>query len=379
MATQIHRLMRCSVCIALVAFLTNVSIKEITMAEPQSASVKYTMPSEESPHEGTWLQWPHHYQYGVTYRNRLEPTWVAITKVLADSETVHVIVYDEREKARVAEILKKSEIQDERIDLHVYPTDDVWVRDNGPIYVRDASGKLLILGWGFNGWGKKAEFSQCSQIPRLIAQDQGYPFVDLSYEMVNEGGSIELDGNGTLLACKSSIFNANRNPGLTVPEAERLFTRYLGATHFIWLEGTAGLDITDMHIDGLARFPNVSTLLTMSRKDLEEWGLSATDIAVLYAAKNKDGLAYTIVTLPLTRENVSTAYGKKLDYKGSYINYYVSNTHVLVPNYNDPHDEVANRLIQNLYKGRTVIGIDVRNLYENGGMIHCVTQQQPKP
>jgi agmatine deiminase len=152
----------------------------------------------------------------------------------------------------------------------------------------------------------------------------------------------------------------------------------LGVTNFIWLDGIAGLEITDMHIDGFARFGNATTLVTMEQDDLLEWEVPLADIQKLYAAKDKNGIAYTLLKLPLTQNQVVTTYGKNLGYKGSYINYYIANTKILVPNYNDPHDALANELLQNLYPNRTVVGIDVRNLYANGGMIHCVTQQQPQ-
>ena len=133
-----------------------------------------------------------------------------------------------------------------------------------------------------------------------------------------------------------------------------------------------------MHIDGFAKFQDKDTIITMSEDDLAEWEVPEADIQTLYSAKNKDDKEYDFVTLPLTKKPIITEYGKKLGYKGSYINYYIANTVVLVPNYNDGNDAVANALIQKLYPTRKVIGIDVRNLYENGGMIHCVTQQQPK-
>ena len=166
--------------------------------------------------------------------------------------------------------------------------------------------------------------------------------------MINEGGAVEIDGNGTLMATKSAILNKNRNPNMTQEEAEEIFTKYLGVTNFIWLNGKAGLEMPE------------------------------SDIKTLYAATNKSGIKYMFVKLPLTKNNVTTEYGKKLDYQGSYVNYYIANTVVLVPNYNDVNDAVANALIQKLYPTRKVVGIDVRNLYANGGMIHCVTQQQPK-
>jgi agmatine deiminase len=152
----------------------------------------------------------------------------------------------------------------------------------------------------------------------------------------------------------------------------------LGVTNFIWLDGVAGLEITDMHIDGFARFGNSTTIVTMPQADLLNWELKQADIDRLYAAKNKNNVPYTFLKLPLTQNNVTTTYGKNLGYKGSYINYYIANKKILVPNYNDPNDAVANAQIQALYPARVVVGIDVRNLYANGGMIHCVTQQQPQ-
>jgi agmatine deiminase len=297
---------------------------------------------------------------------------------LAESEKVHLIVYDETEKERVKALLHAEEVPLDKVDFLVHPTDDVWVRDNGPIYARDNDGHLVIQDWGFNGWGKKAKYKNCDAIPAEIGENQHLKYVDLNQVLVNEGGSVEIDGHGTLMACKSSIVNKNRNPDKTIEEIEDLFTTYLGVTNFIWLEGKAGLEITDMHIDGFARFANAKTLITMNENDLLDWQVPQADIQTLYAAKNINGTPYTVIKLPLTQKNVVTTYGKKLGYKGSYINYYIANNRVLVPNYNDPNDAIANQLIQKLYPTRTVVGIDVRNLYANGGMIHCVTQQQPR-
>lgn len=345
--------------------------------QPADSTIMYTMPEESTLHEGTWLQWPHQYQYGLTYRNRLDATWVKMTQALVTGEKVHIIAYDEVEKVRIIDLLSKVGVPISNIDFKIYPTDDVWVRDNGPIYVKDNNGKLVVQDWGFNGWGKKAEAQNCNLIPSKIAKDQNLSKVDLNQVMINEGGAVEIDGFGTLMATKSAILNSNRNPGMIQVEAEAIFTKYLGVTNFIWLEGKAGLEITDMHIDGFARFANAKTIVTMNEDDLLEWELPEQDIRTLYAAKDKRGVSYHLVKLPLTQSNVVTAYGKKLNYKGSYVNYYIGNDKVLVPNYNDPNDVVANKMIQSLYPNRTVVGIDVRNLYANGGMIHCVTQQQP--
>ncbi|WP_196894480.1 agmatine deiminase family protein [Aureivirga marina] len=342
-----------------------------------TTEILYTFPEESELHEGTWLQWPHQFQYGEEFRDFLDPAWIAMTKELVSSENVHIIAYNEIEKNRIIDLLNVNSINLTNVDFKVYPTDDFWIRDNGPIYVHDKNGNLIIQNWGFNGWGNKAEFSKCNQIPQKIGNDQNRTVINLEDLMINEGGSVELDGNGTLMACKSSILNVNRNLNLNLEKAEEIFTKYLGATNFVWLEGQAGLEITDQHIDGFARFGNSTTIVTMNNNDLLEFDVLQSDIDKLYAAKNKNGIAYNFVKLPLTQNNVKTTYNLDLGYKGSYCNYYIANTKVLVPIYNDPNDAVAIQKLQNLYPNREVVGIDFRDVYANGGMIHCVTQQQP--
>lgn len=343
----------------------------------RTTEILYTFPEESELHEGTWLQWPHHYQYGKKFRNDLDPTWVKLTQELSTSEKVHIIAYNSTEKERIVDLLRAQSVDLTNVDFKIYPNDDFWIRDNGPIYVRDRSGNLVIEDWGFNGWGKKADYKKCNSIPQKIGSDQNRQVIDLNKVMINEGGSVELDGNGTLMACKSSILNKNRNPGMTQKEVEQIFTKYLGATNFIWLDGQAGLEITDQHIDGFARFGNANTIVTMEVDDLLQYDVTRSDIAKLFAATNSDGKPYNFLKLPLTQNTVTTTYGKDLKFKGSYCNYYIANTKVIVPVYNDPNDSKALQLLQSIYPTREVVGIDFRNVYANGGMTHCITQQQP--
>ncbi|WP_241687464.1 agmatine/peptidylarginine deiminase [Flavobacterium sp. YO64] len=344
-------------------------------------NVLYTMPEESAPHEGTWLQWPHQYEYGVTYRNSLDATWVAMTKALQSTEKVHIIAYDAAEQSRIETLLTNAGVPLTNVNFKIHQTNDVWVRDNGPIFAKDQSGQLVLQDWGFNGWGEKFGYKKCDKVPSFIAGEIGIKAVNVP--MVNEGGSVELDGNGVMMATKSSILSqknrSTRNAGMTQAQAEANFTKYYGATKFIWLEGGFSKeDVTDMHIDGIAKFVPGNKMVTMNNDDLLNWGLTQNDIDVLYSASNKNNQAYTKVFLPLSKNDVVTTNGTNLGYKGCYINFYVANGKVLVPNYNDPNDAVANNIIAGLFPGRTVVGIDVRNLYKNGGMIHCVTQQQPQ-
>jgi agmatine deiminase len=341
-----------------------------------SQNMTYHMPDENAAHEATWLQWPHGYTYGNFYRNSLDQTWVNMTKALVESEKVFIIAYNNSEKARIINLLQNGGVSLDQITFFIHQNDDVWVRDNGPIFVYDETNQLTLLDWDFNGWGNDTPYEKCNLIPQLICTEINVPRIDLS-AMVLEGGAVESDGKGTMMATRSSVTHASRNPNLSEAEIENYLTTYMGFTHFIWLDGLYGEEITDMHIDGFVKFANEDVILTMNQADLLYWGLNQSDIDLIYSAKNAENVPFQIEYLPLTVNDVTTEFGTNLGYKGSYANYYIANSVVLVPNYNDPSDAVANAIIQAHYPDRTVVGIDVRNLYENGGMVHCVTQQQP--
>ncbi|NOQ71082.1 MAG: agmatine deiminase family protein [Crocinitomix sp.] len=329
-----------------------------------SAEGTYTMPSEETVHEGTWLQWPHDHTY-ANHIARHDATFIEITRALHTGERVHIIAFDETEKERITSILIAEGMDMTQIDLFICETDDYWTRDNGPIFVLDQNGTPTIQNWGFNGWGDKTAFEKCNQVPNKIAASYGIPSINVDF--INEGGSVELDGHGTLLAKKSSILNGNRNPGISQKEAEAVFTKYLGVTNFIWLKGYKGGDITDDHIDGTARFVNGNTIVTLREEDAY-----AGEYKALKNATNANGETYTIVGLPFSQ---NTLPGSKE--KGIYVNFYIGNEVVLVPNFDDPNDTVANEIIQGLFPDKTVIGISAIELGIDGGGIHCVTQQQP--
>lgn len=216
-----------------------------------------------------------------------------MTKALVQSEKVRIIAYDENAEAAIRSLLEAQSSEEElsllekNLEFFIHPTDDVWVRDNGPIFVRDCEGKIVVEDWGFNAWGRKAQFKKCDRIPSLIAADLGLEVVKVG--MVNEGGSVEVDGRGTLMGCRSSITNSNRNPNLTEAQIEDIFRRYYGVDHFLWLDGVAGKDITDMHIDGFARFVPENSILTMSKDDLAYWEVPQKDIETLHSALNSEG------------------------------------------------------------------------------------------
>lgn len=340
-------------------------------------SAQFTMPHEESEHEGTWLQWPHNYTYGSGAED-VEMSWVAMTEALSGGERVHIVAYNAEEVVHITNLLQIADVSMQQVDFHVCPNDDFWVRDNGPIFVQDNQSEWFILDWGFNGWGGDTPFALDDAVPSTIANILNIDAIDLS-AMVLEGGAIEIDGQGTLMATRSSITGDDRNPGLTETEIENYLSEYLGVQQIIWLDGLYGgsEDITDQHIDGFVKFVSDHTLVTMNNADLAYWYVSASDRNIIDQAENVAGTPYTRVNLPLTQFQVQTTWGQSVGFRSSYVNYYVANTVVLVPEYDDPMDEVALEIIQDLYPTRTTIGINCQNMVLWGGMVHCVTQQQP--
>lgn len=334
----------------------------------------YHMPAEDLPHEGTWLIWPHRYTYGVEYQRELEDIWVQMAGALHTDERVHIIAYSKEEQVHIERLLTDAAVDMKQIDFLITKSDDVWVRDTGPIFLLDGNNKMVIADFGFDGWGKKVSYENDDKIPKEVGKQNDIHTIDIS-SFILEGGAVEVDGNGTLMGTLSSIVSKNRNSGLTVKQAEEYLSNYLGIRNFIWLEGVTDEDITDAHIDGMARFLNSQTILTVSQHDFSKLydNIHMDDYTKLQEARNVDGKPYNIVELPLTKEIVEGA-----DCYGSYLNYYIGNRVVLVPIYEDENDEVAIQMIQELYPNREIVPIVVNNLFQYGGMIHCVTQQQPR-
>lgn len=343
------------------------------MPEEDTPVSGFYFPAEEEKHEGTWLIWPHHYTYGKEYRKELEGIWVQMVSALQSGENVHIIAYDTTEKQRIEAILLQENIDMGNVDFVIARSDDVWSRDTGPVFVYDENGKLTIADFAFDGWGKKTPYKYDDKIPQAVATAKNLPIVKIQ-DFVLEGGAVELDGAGTLLAAKSSVISKNRNAHMTQEEAVTYLRKYLGVTHFIWLDGVTDQDITDAHIDGMARFYDDKTLLTVSEKDFFELyeDMKESDYERLLHAENAKGEPYKLIELPMTAQNA-----KGVAYKGSYLNYYIGNEVVLVPVYGDENDKPALEILEGLYEGRKIVPIDVTALYQYGGMLHCVTQQQP--
>ena len=346
------------------------------------------MPAEWDAHEATWLQWPNN---GVEpgYEMKQERIWLDMVAALFEHERISIIVGTSRQRDHLAHLLEYYGIGQDNVDLHIIPTNDVWARDNGPIFLLNTQGELAISNWHFNGWGNRFDHLLDDQVPTIISERLSIPVFDAP--LVLEGGAVEVNGRGTFMGTRSSIIDPFRNPGKSQAEIEAVLGQHLGVSHFIWLSG-AGRgecekwgDTTDSHIDIVARFTDGSTVLfnwTDDRAD-PRYDMFIKHEQELKEAAVETGQPLTLVPLPVPKDGVyqvanHSLWRESLFADAAYSNYLVANGVVLVPIFGNVNDDRAMGIIGEQFPDREIIGLNVVSLVEDGGAIHCVTQQQPR-
>jgi len=332
------------------------------------------MPAEWEPHDAVWLSWPHD-EVSFPFLEEAEAAFASFVKEISAGERVELQVLDETMKERVVAMLRVRHVELSRIRLHVHDYADIWFRDYGPIFVVNRKAKQLAMTkWIFNAWGDKYD---------TLLKDNGVPyFMNHSLKLpmfepgiVMEGGSIEVNGAGTLMTTEQCLLNPNRNPNLSKEEIERFLREYLGVRHFIWLkEGIAG-DDTDGHIDDIARFVNPTTVLCARQPDENDpdHAVLEENVRLLEAAADQDGNKLRVIPLPVP-DWVGDEKGRL---PASYANFYIGNSKVLVPLFGTDNDAAALETIQSVFPNRKVVGINARYLVYGLGTFHCMTQQQP--
>jgi agmatine deiminase len=335
------------------------------------------MPAEWEPHRGTWLSWPHKEASWPGKFDPVPPLFALLVRHLADREEVHVNVAGPAMEEDVRRLLADAGAGSGNVFFHYHPTNDAWCRDHGPIFVqRMHAGEVseAIIDWGFNAWGGKyPPFDLDDVVPSSIAEELGIPVFHPG--IVMEGGSIDVNGRGTLLTTESCLLNPNRNPDLDRAEIERYLRSYLGVSHILWLgDGIEG-DDTDGHVDDLTRFVDPATVVTVVEDNTadENYEPLQANLERLRRMSDQDGQPLRIVTLPMP----APVYHEGQRLPASYANFYIANGLVLLPTYDPEHDEEARTTLQRLFPDREVIGIDCTDMVWGLGAFHCVTQQWP--
>ncbi len=334
----------------------------------------YCMPAEWGKHDAIWLAWPHDPTTFSSGVEKVEETYVQIVKLIHNEEYVNLFVKDNAMKKRIKDLFERRNIDLERIRFFEFEYADVWFRDYGPIFVMNQDQKLAMVHWIFNSWGEKyEELLKDAQIPQVINKTMCLNCFEPG--IVLEGGSIDVNGKGTLLTTEQCLLNKNRNAHIGKKEIEKYLKDYLGVTHIIWLKcGIAG-DDTDGHVDDLARFVNPTTVVCAYEEGNDEnTEPLRKNYEILCQSTDQDGKKLKIVKLPMPGK---IEFNKKR-LPASYTNFYIGNKTVLVPTFESKNDAIALSILKKLFPTRKVVGLDCVDLICGFGAIHCISQQQPR-
>jgi agmatine deiminase len=364
------------------------------------------MPAEWAQHEATWLAWPH---YHGDWPGKFDPIpWVytEIIRNLARHERVELIVKDAAAERQARKLLDRADALSKNVRFHRWPTNRVWLRDSGCIFVTECSGhrdreghdlsradndpkktralapegSLLATNFRFNAWAKYSNYRHDEKIGTLMATTASAEEIRPQHNntrVVLEGGSIDVNGHGTLLTTEECLLSKlqQRNPGMSRKDYEKLFANYLGAPNVIWLgKGIFG-DDTHGHVDDLTRFVSPDTVITMvesNPKDVNHKPLR-DNLRRLQAARDQAGKPLNIVEIPMP----SAVVFEQRRLPASYANFYIANGIVLAPVFNDPNDRIALNTLTTLFPSRQVVPIYSGDLIWGLGTMHCMTQQQP--
>ena len=338
--------------------------------------MRIRLPAEWEEQDGVLLAWPHESTDWHPCLEEVEPVFTEIVRRIAELERVLLVAPD---AASLRDRLQAAGVPGHRVTVHSIPSNDTWSRDFGPITVLE-EGAPILLDFGFNGWGLK--FAACfdNQITRRLHEAGVFGAVPRkTVGLILEGGSIESDGEGTLLTTAECLLNPNRNPHLSRSDIEKALGPLLGADHFLWLEnGYLAGDDTDSHIDTLARLAPRETLLYVACEDESDDHYPALSRMAeeLRSFRTRDGRPYRLLPLPWPAPCFDGE-GQRLP--ATYANFLVINGAVLAPTYRDNEkDQEALRVIAQAFPDRAIIGVDCLPLLQQHGSLHCVTMQLPK-
>ena len=348
------------------------------------ANAGFSMPAEWESHEATWLGWPHNTEDWPGKFETIPWVYGEMIRKIAAAEKINLLIRNKADENMARRILKSTGVSLQKIKFITHPTNRGWTRDTGPIFVRrTAGGKMetAIVHFHFNGWAKYENWRKDTKVPETAARILRKKLFHAEYEgkpFVIEGGGIELNGAGTLISTEECYLHPKiqvRNPGLGKAEIETTLKEYLGVKNIFWLaKGPIG-DDTHGHVDDICRFVNANTVVLVREKNqrdinyrpLEENWERIGDLRL------EDGSKPEVVELPMP----SPLYFDGARLPASYANFYICNSSVIVPTFNDPNDRVALGILGELFRGRPVMGIHAVDLVWGFGSLHCLTQQQP--
>ena len=347
------------------------------------AALGFSMPAEWEKHEATWIGWPHN---TTDWPDKLEPIqWVygEIVRKITPGEKVRILVNSAAHEKQVRGILGGVGVDLQRVQFFRFATNRGWTRDFGPIFVTRVRPRreVAIARFRFNAWARYPDWKKDDAIPGQVARRLKYRILPVRYggsDVVLEGGSIDVNGRGTVLTTEECLLDQRRqvrNPGFSRADTEAVLGDGLGVKNVVWLgKGIAG-DDTHGHVDDLCRFVNARTVVLVREKNRRDANYRPLEEnwECLRGARLEDGSKIEVVALPMP----APLYFEGVRLPASYANFYITNSAVLVPTFNDPNDRVALGILGELFPGRDVVGIHAVDLVWGFGTLHCLTQQQP--
>ncbi|MBL8113381.1 MAG: agmatine deiminase family protein [Acidobacteria bacterium] len=328
-------------------------------------------PAEWEPHESVWLAWPSHEDLWQESLGPVQDAFVELCRGISVGGTGERIDLLLPFRSREAEARERLEGMDVR--FHAVPFGDIWLRDTAPIFLTGPDG-VAAASFRFNGWGGKYVLPHDAEVSARVAALSGLP--THTFDLVLEGGSVEVDGQGTCLTTRQCLLNENRNPGLSESDIEIALRRGLGVETILWLGDGLLNDHTDGHIDTIARYVAPGVVVCMEPAGADDPNRDVLEAIArdLAAMRDHAGRRLQVVRVP-SPGLVEDEDGEVMP--ASYVNFYIGNAGVVVPVYGTRHDDEAVRRIGELFPGRRTIGAPARRLLEGGGAFHCISQQQP--
>ncbi len=346
-----------------------------------STELGWRIPAEWEEHEATWIGWPHNTTDWPGKMATIQLVYGEIVRKLSDSEPVRIFVNDKAHEVKARRILDRVGVQSDHVEFVRIPTNRGWTRDFGPIFLKQDNESVAIARFQFNAWARYPDWQKDNRIPERVASKFNIPLVPVRLQdrsVVLEGGSIDVNGQGTLLTTEECLLDQEtqvRNPGFARQDYEEVFRQYLGVSQVLWLgKGIAG-DDTHGHVDDLCRFvdPYTVVLCQESNPSDENYQSLQENRERLEGMRCEDGRKIGMVPLPMPAPLYFD--GQRLP--ASYVNFYIGNSVVIVPTFNDPNDRLALGVLSELFPDRTVVGLHAVDLVWGFGTIHCLTQQQP--
>lgn len=346
------------------------------MTTPEKSG--FFMPAEWEPHSAIWLSWPYD-RDSFPHPDRAQSSFAAFIKTIKASEQVELHILNDDVGRQVTDKLCSLGANSDNLNFHLADYVDGWMRDCGPTFVVNRQKKqLAMVKWKFNAWGKAgdpryAPLLKDAELPYRMNKTMRLPMFEP--DIILEGGSIEVNGQGTAMTTEQCLLNANRNPRMDKTQIETYLKDNLGVKKIIWLKNGIEGDDTNGHIDDIARFVAPDTVVCAYEEDKNDFNyeILKENYEILQNSSDQDGRPLKVVKIPTPGK----VYDGDLRLAASYANFYIGNTVIAMPAFNERNDKKAAGIIQALFPERTVVGLDARDLICGGGTFHCMSQQQP--